>query len=253
MRPVIESVTGVNGEIAPAPLLPRWIAYGDAVTQGWIASGPAQGWAAIAARKTGLDLCNLGYAAAGCGELASAEYIASLEADVISIAYGASCWTRNPHSIGMMTEGFSSFLEIVRQGHPTTPVVVISPFLRPDAEGIPNRLGASLSELRRAIETTTRDRIVAGDAALHLLMGGSIVSEEHLGDGIHPDDEGHRRIAAAASKALPAAMHPPEEARKPSAVRSSVKPPRMTEFNKTTSIDEYRSRNAWAGSSTTPA
>ena len=65
MRPVVLSLTAVKGEISPAPDLPRWIAYGDSGTQGWIASGPAQGWAAIAARKAGLDLVNLGYAGAG--------------------------------------------------------------------------------------------------------------------------------------------------------------------------------------------
>ena len=253
MHPLIQSVSAVNGEIAPAPRLPRWLAYGDAVTQGWIASGPAQGWAAIAARKSGLDLCNLGYAAAGSGEMVSAEHIASLEADIISISYGASCWTRNPHSVGMTVEGFSSFLDIVRQGHPTVPIVVFSPFLRPDAEGIPNRLGASLSDLRRAIESVTRERIAGGDVALRQVFGGTIVTAEHLGDGIHPDDEGHRRIAAAAAKEFTAAMQPPERVRPQvngSPAAPPVKSPRMTEFNNTTSIDEYRSRNAWVGSST---
>ena len=90
------SLTAVGGEIAPAPALPRWLAYGDWTTQGWIASGPSQGWAAIAARKAHLNLINMGYAGAGRGEIASAEHIAGLNADVISIAYGESCWTRVP-------------------------------------------------------------------------------------------------------------------------------------------------------------
>ena len=51
MQPLVLSLTAVKGEIAPAPARPRWLAYGDWTTQGWIASGPSQGWAAIAARK----------------------------------------------------------------------------------------------------------------------------------------------------------------------------------------------------------
>jgi lysophospholipase L1-like esterase len=213
MQPVIQSLTAVKGAISPAPDLPRWIAYGDSVTQGWIASGPAQGWAAIAARKTGLDLANLGYAAAGRGEIVSAEHIAALPADIISVAYGASCWTRVPHSVGMVAEGLTGFLEVVRGGHPTVPIVVISPFLRPDAEDEPNKLGATLADIRRAIEMVTRDQIISGDRTLTLVAGEAIISTDHLGDGIHPDDEGHKRIAATVSKALTLAIktakHPP--------------------------------------------
>ena len=78
-------------------------------------------WTAIAARKVGLDLANFGYAGAGRGEVVSAEHIAALEAEIISVAYGATCWTRIPYSLGMVDEGFRAFLDVVRQGHATTP------------------------------------------------------------------------------------------------------------------------------------
>ena len=206
MQPLVQSLTAVKGEIAPAPSLPRWIAYGDWTAQGWIASGPAQGWAAIAARKSGLNLVNMGYAGAGRGEIVSAEHIAALTAEVVSVAYGESCWSRVPHSVGMVSEGFQGFLDIVRQGHPNMPVVVLSPTLRPDAEEVPNQLGATLADIRNAIESVTLDRIVAGDRALSLVPGAGIIDAGHLADGIHPGDEGHKRIAAAVSKALNAAM-----------------------------------------------
>jgi lysophospholipase L1-like esterase len=205
MQPLVQSLTAVKGEIAPAPSLPRWIAYGDWTTQGWIASGPAQGWAAIAARKSGLNLVNMGYAGAGRGEMVSAEHIAALTAEVVTIAYGESCWSRIPHSAAMVRTGFEGFLDVVRQGHPTMPVVVISPALRPDAEEVPNKLGATLADIRDAIEAVTRDRIVSGDRALSLVPGTGIIDAGHLADGIHPGDEGHKRIAAAVAKALNAA------------------------------------------------
>jgi lysophospholipase L1-like esterase len=208
MHPIIRSLTAVKGEISPAAELPRWIAYGDWTTQGWTASGPSQGWTAIAARKTGLDLVNFGYAGAARGEIVSAEHISTLPAAVITIAYGASCWTRVPASVGMVTEGLRAFLDVVRQGHPTTPIVVISPILRPDAEDAPNRLGATMADIRHTMETVTRERIVAGDATLSLVAGESIISADHLVDGIHPGDEGHKRIASAVAKALGAAMRP---------------------------------------------
>ena len=208
MQPLIQSLTAVKGEIAPAPSLPRWVAYGDWTTQGWIASGPSQGWAAIAARKAGVNLINMGYAGAGRGEIVSAEHIAALGAEIVTIAYGESCWTRIPQSLGMVGEGFKSFLDVVRQGHPNTPIVVISPVLRPDAEDVPNKLGATLADIRNAIESVTRDRVIAGDDSLSLVAGETIIEAGHLADGIHPGDEGHKRIAVTAAKALTAAMNP---------------------------------------------
>ena len=223
MHPVVQSLTAVRGEIAPAPQLPRWIAYGDWTTQGWTASGPSQGWTAIAARKAGLDVINFGYAGAGRGENVSAEHISALQAAVITIAYGASCWTRVPYSVGMVTEGFRAFLDVIRQGHPTTPIVVASPIVRPDAEDVPNRLGASMADIRHTIETIARERIVAGDTTLSLVAGESIITEDHLIDGIHPGDEGHKRIASAMARALASALkstgeHPESDAPRGNAI-----------------------------------
>jgi len=206
MHPLIQSVMPVDGDIAPAPRQPRWVAYGDSVTQGWIASGPSQAWTAIAARKAGLDLVNLGYAGSARGEIVSAEHVADLEADIITIAYGVNCWARTPHTVGMVTEGMRGFLGMVRTGHPETPIVVMSPLVRPDAEEVPNRLGASLAALRAAMESVVHEHIDTGDDRLWLVKGLDVLTVEHLDDGIHPGDEGHKRIAATIVKALNGAL-----------------------------------------------
>jgi lysophospholipase L1-like esterase len=239
MQPLVQSLTAVSGEIAPAPQLPRWIAYGDWTTQGWIASGPSQAWAAITARKAGLDLINLGYAGAGRGEVVSAEHIAALPADVITVAYGASCWTRIPQSTTMVAEGLHGFLDIVRQGHPTVPIVVISPIMRPDAEDVANKLGASMSDIRHAIESAARARIVRGDTTLTLVTGETIISEEHLADGIHPGDEGHKRIASAVTKALGTALRSSGEAPEIGALRQEAKRLSMQTRSFEQSYDDY--------------
>jgi len=38
MRPTVLSIEPVGGRIEPAPPQPRWIAYGDSIAEGWIAS-----------------------------------------------------------------------------------------------------------------------------------------------------------------------------------------------------------------------
>ena len=197
MRPTLLELRALGGELAPAPREPRWLCYGDSIVEGWQASGPAWAWPALAGRAHGLDVVNLGYAGAARGELASAEEIAALDADVITLAHGTNCWTRTPHGEALFAEGLRAFLAIVREGHPATPIVAVSPILRVDAEAKPNRLGATLADLRRAFERVIGERIAGGDERLVLVPGRELVPAAELPDGLHPDDAGHARLARA--------------------------------------------------------
>jgi lysophospholipase L1-like esterase len=202
MKPEVRALRARRGELAPARRGPRWIAYGDSILEGWVASSPALAWGSVTARRTGLDLVNLGYAGSARGEIPCAEAIAALAADVISISHGTNCWTRTPHSAGMLREGTAAFLAIVRQGHPRTPIVVASPVVRPDAEATPNRLGATLAELRAAMEDAVRARLAAGDDRITLVPGAKLITAADLADGIHPGDGGHARLAEVLADAL---------------------------------------------------
>jgi lysophospholipase L1-like esterase len=167
----------------------------------------------VAARECGLDVVNLGYAGAARGELASAQELAQLRADVISIAHGTNCWTRTPHSAELLAAGLRAFLALVRAGHPRTPIVAISPILRVDAERTPNALGATLADLRAAFERTVLE-LGGAEAqpaasrpppALTLVRGLALLPPERLPDGIHPDDAGHASLARALGPVLRAA------------------------------------------------
>ncbi len=205
MGPTILSVEGVGGAIEPAPGQPRWLCYGDSIAEGWTVTGADRSWPAVAARDHGLDLVNLGYAGSARGEIPSAEELAELEADVITICHGTNCWTRTPHSADLFAAGLRVFLDIVRQGHPETPIVTVSPITRPDAEATPNRLGTTLVDLRAAFEAVVRER-QASDPALTLVEGFPLVTVEQLADGIHPGDEGHATKAAVVWPAVAAAV-----------------------------------------------
>lgn len=211
MRPAVTALRGVGDDdgqqpIAPAQHDPLWVVYGDSVAEGWIASEPALAWPAIAGRSFGLAHVNMGYAGAARGETASAEQVAKLPADVITVCHGTNCWTRTPHSSAQMRANTDAFLEILRQEHPDTPIVVASPVVRPDAEATPNRLGATLADLRREMEDVVASRMSAGDEALHLVRGLDVIEATHLGDGIHPDDDGHRMMADVIGAAVRAAL-----------------------------------------------
>jgi lysophospholipase L1-like esterase len=200
MRPTLSAVRAVGGALEAAPKGPRWLAYGDSLTEGWIASGPASCWPSVAARRYGLDLVNLGYAGSCRGELASAEQLAALPADVISLGYGTNCWTRIPHSTALLAANLRAFLSILREGHPSTPVVMWSPVLRPDAESTPNRLGATLADLRAEIEDFAERP--GGAGPIELVRGLPLLSGDQLPDGVHPGDEGHAIMADAIGAAV---------------------------------------------------
>lgn len=206
MKPTVDAIRAVDGTIEPASEQPRWLCYGDSIAEGWIASGPAHAWPAIAGRVFGLDVVNLGYAGAARGEIVSAEHLAGIAADVISISHGTNCWTRIQHSAGQMRENMRAFLQIVRAAHPDVPIVVCSPVIRPDAEQTPNGLGATLADLRAAIEEVTTERIDAGDSLLSLVRGEPVLQAGHLADGVHPGDEGHRIMAASFGAAVRTAL-----------------------------------------------
>ncbi|MFJ7157655.1 GDSL-type esterase/lipase family protein [Streptomyces sp. NPDC101118] len=200
--PLILAVRGIGGELRPAPHAPRWVVHGDSITEGWWSTRPAHGWPAVAGRALGLDTVNLGYAGAARGELPTAEQLAGLPADLLTLAFGTNCWSRVPFSAPLLYETTRAFLDLVRQGHPETPLLLVSPVLRPDAERVPNKLGATLGELRAAMERAARERILAGDRRLAVLPGLPLLAPEHLADGLHPNDAGHARLGAAVARAL---------------------------------------------------
>jgi hypothetical protein len=90
---------------------------------------------------------------------------------------------------------------------------VASPVVRPDAEQTPNRLGATLADVRNAIEAVVHERIAAGDHRLELVPGAPLLSAAHLPDGIHPGDEGHALLATAIGTVVAGALERSRPAR----------------------------------------
>ncbi|WP_329032287.1 GDSL-type esterase/lipase family protein [Streptomyces sp. NBC_01725] len=200
--PVILGLRPVGGSVTPAPPRPRWIVHGDSITEGWWSTRPAHSWPAVAGRALGLDTVNLGYAGAARGELVTATQIATLPADLLTLAFGTNCWSGAPYSAPLLYETVRAFLALVRDGQPATPLLLLSPVLRPAAEHTRNALGATLAELRTAMEEAVRDSVAAGDDRLLLLPGRDLLRAEHLVDGLHPDDSGHVLMAEAVTAAL---------------------------------------------------
>ncbi|MEU5435886.1 GDSL-type esterase/lipase family protein [Streptomyces sp. NPDC020719] len=199
MAPVVLALRGVGGALAPVPAAPRWLVHGDSITEGWWSTRPAHAWPSVAGRALGLDTVNLGYAGGARGELATAEQLAALPADVLTLAFGTNCWSGAPCSARLLYARTRNFLTALRRGHPRTPLLLLSPLLRPAAERTPNAVGSTLTELRTAMEEAAGD---ANDSRLQVLPGRDLVTPADLADGLHPNDRGHEKIAAAVAEVL---------------------------------------------------
>lgn len=99
------------------------------------------------------------------------------------VAFGTNCRARTPHSAPLPYEVTRAFLAVVRRAHPHVPQPVVSPGVRP-AEATPNRLGATLADLREAVERAAR--------VVPLVPGGQLPDAAHLVAGVHPGDGGTR-------------------------------------------------------------
>ncbi|HEY1117048.1 MAG TPA: SGNH/GDSL hydrolase family protein [Acidimicrobiales bacterium] len=213
-----------DAPVAPAApsSRPTWVHHGSSISQGSSAAGPSTTWAALAAAAGGVELVNLGFAGSALLDPFVARTIRDTPADLISLKVGINLVNHDlmrPRAFGPAVHGW---LDTIRDGHPSTPLLVVSPICCPMHEDVPGpsapdltgagvrfiALGdpaASASDLltltgiRAELARIVGDR-AASDAHLHHLDGldlyGAADHDEHpLPDQLHPDAETHHLIA----------------------------------------------------------
>ncbi|MCO5973599.1 GDSL-type esterase/lipase family protein [Actinoallomurus soli] len=199
-----------------------WLHHGSSISHGSNADHPTATWPALAAAQGGVDLVNLGFSGSALLDPFTARAMRDTPADLISIKIGINIVNADAMRLRAFTPAVHGFLDTIREGHPTTPLLVVSPILCPVQEDTPGPLMPDLSEgtlrfkamgdpAERAVGRLTlnviRDelaRIVqeraSDDSNLHYLDGRDLYGEKDyaelpLPDEIHPDPAGHRRIA----------------------------------------------------------
>jgi lysophospholipase L1-like esterase len=193
----VSALSPVDGEIMPAARGPLWVVYGDSISQGWSVTEPGLAWPSLVADELGFDLVNLGFAGSARGELPTADAVGASGADAVAVAWGTNAWSSLPTDATGIAGTMRLFLTALRQGLPDAPVVVVSPIVRPAAEDTRNRFGATLHDLRAALEDAVlRFAADTDDHRLTLVPGSDLLRDGQLVDGIHPGDDGHRTLAA---------------------------------------------------------
>lgn len=212
-----------------------WLHHGSSISHGSAAECPTGTWPAHAARLAGVDLVNLGFAGSALVDQCVARTIRDTPADLVSVKLGINLANQDLMRMRAFTSAVHGFLDTIRDGHPTTPLVVVSPIwcgihedtpgpAAPDmsawaegkvrfvAVGDPADVAAGRLTLRTVRAELARIVGQRQDRHLSYLDGLSLYGSEDavrlpLPDDLHPDSAAHRligeRFAAAVLADLP--------------------------------------------------
>ncbi|MET3926200.1 GDSL-type esterase/lipase family protein [Devosia sp. 2618] len=210
-----------NAPITPAPYTDRrvWLHHGSSISHGSNAEHPTGIWPAIAARASGVDLVSLGFGGSAVVDPFTARTIRDASADLISLKLGINVVNTDAMRLRAFGPAVHGFLDTIREGHKTTPILVLSPILCPihedtpgpsapdfstgqmqfRATGNPAEVAAgklTLNVIRTTLERTVEQRR-ASDPNIHYLDGRALYGEADaatlpLPDGLHPDAATHR-------------------------------------------------------------
>ncbi|WP_369779625.1 GDSL-type esterase/lipase family protein [Streptomyces sp. R33] len=214
---------------APVEPVPRgsrrvWLHHGSSISHGSDAASPSTTWPALAASLGGVELVNLGLGGSALLDPFTARAMRDTPADLISVKIGLNLVNMDLMRLRAFTPAVHGFLDTVREGHPTTPLLVVSPILCPIHEDTPgptapdfSTLSAGRLQFRAAGDPAERAtgkltlnvireelaRIVeqraADDPHLHYADGRELYGEADfadlpLPDQLHPDAATHRRM-----------------------------------------------------------
>ncbi|OIV37892.1 lipase [Mangrovactinospora gilvigrisea] len=201
-----------------------WLHHGSSISHGSNAAHPTGTWPAVAAARAGVELVNLGFGGSALLDPFVARAIRDTPADLISIKLGINLVNSDGMRLRIFTPAVHGFLDTVRDGHPTTPLVVVSAIHCAIHEAVPGPAAfdtAALAEGRVAFTATgDPEEVAAGKLTLAViraelarivkeraaddpnlgyvdgldLYGEADAAELPLPDNLHPDPAAHRRI-----------------------------------------------------------
>ncbi|MFJ4470779.1 GDSL-type esterase/lipase family protein [Streptomyces sp. NPDC089424] len=211
-------------EPAPDTGRPVWLHHGSSISHGSDAASPTTTWPALAASLGGAELINLGLSGNAVLDPFTARALRDTPADLISVKIGINLVNLDVMRLRAFTPAVHGFLDTIREGHPTTPLLVVSPILCPMHEDTPGPCLFDFSELSagrlrfraagdpaetaagkltlnviRAELSRIVEQRAADDPHLHHLDGRALYGEaDHaelpLPDDLHPDAAAHRRM-----------------------------------------------------------
>jgi lysophospholipase L1-like esterase len=200
-----------EAEILPSPEPPglRWAHYGSSISHGMEAKGPSWTWPAVAARKLGHELMNIGLAGQCHLDGFVARSLRDGPFDAISLEVGINIIGADTMRRRVFASALHSFLDTIREGKPDIPLLIISPIFCPLLE---TKTGPLARDGLVSYGTTERPHSAA-DGALTLVEGRAIIADvvarrQKAGDANLSYLDGLALFGAADEADLPDHLHP---------------------------------------------
>ncbi|MEV4693761.1 SGNH/GDSL hydrolase family protein [Micromonospora echinospora] len=198
-----------------------WLHHGSSISHGSDAESPTGTWPAVAATLAGVELVNLGFSGSALLDPFTARAMRDTPADLISVKIGINVVNSDLMRLRAFGPAVHGFLDTIREGHPRTPLLVVSSILCPIQEDTPGPGAVEFIDGRVRFRATGDPadvasgrltlrviraelaRIVASradaDPNLHYLDGLELYGEADyaelpLPDELHPDPAADRRI-----------------------------------------------------------
>lgn len=187
---------------APFALARPVVYYGSSITQGGSASNAGGVYMAILERWLNVDYVNLGFSGAGHGQPEVARAMAEIDAAAFVLDYWA-----NP-SVDQLRDTLPEFVRILRERHPTTPILIPGPYWEP-ADAATAEGQATFEGKRDVIRAFVEQRRAAGDAHITYIDGYEMLGPDQsfgLVDARHANAAGFYFMAKGLEPHLRAAL-----------------------------------------------
>ena len=196
---------------------PLWVHYGSSISHAEDAATPLEVWPVTVANQLGLDIYSLGLGGGANIEQFAARTIRDIRPDLISLKMGINVVNLADYTQKTFGPAVHGFIDTIREGNPTVPILVISPVCCPAHENNPGptEMDANgtvayqpfsrhawigeltLTGIRRILAELVSVRSQT-DPNLYYMDGLELVDEieaKAMPDGLHPDAAGYRKIA----------------------------------------------------------
>ncbi|MFJ8750325.1 lipase [Streptomyces sp. NPDC102441] len=193
-----------------------WVHHGSSISHCIEADGPTGTWPVVSAALGGVEVVNISQAGNALLDPYVARTIRDMPADLISLKTGINIVGLAAFRLRTFGPAVHGFLDTIRDGHPDTPLLMVSPVSCPALEETPGptttgpdgkitamgdpaqvangalSLAVVRAELERIV-TVRRPR----DPHLHYLDGRRLLGPDEaddLADGLHPTAPAYRRM-----------------------------------------------------------
>lgn len=210
-----------DADLAAVPARKTWLHHGSSISQGSNATSPTGIWPVVAATLGEVDLINMGFGGNALLDPFTARAMRDTEADLISVKMGINLVNLDLMRMRAFGPALHGFLDTIREGHPETPLVVMSPVYCPIHETTPGpgqfdfsalaegrllfRAEGNAEEVAKGkltlvtIRQKMRDIVAqrsASDPSIHYLDGLELYGADDnvrlpLPDELHPDGAAH--------------------------------------------------------------